>query len=132
MNGRPTARQAWPREQPVRRVLPAWLRWHYRPAARGLPVWPELREPASPAGRRGSDRGCARHAANRHIATQILQSGRADARDVLQVTDRFEGAVFLAVIDDGLGLGRADALEAIQFLLLRRIDVDLGQGHADP
>jgi hypothetical protein len=51
---------------------------------------------------------------------------------VLQVVDRFERAVFPAIVDDGLRLGRADALETVELLLRSGIDVDLGTGQAGP
>ena len=77
----------------------------------------------------GLRRGCGAggqlgRAAQAEIALDLVERRVADALDVLDVVDRLERAVGLAVIDDRLGLDRADAVQCLEFFLGGRVDVD--------
>jgi hypothetical protein len=77
-------------------------------------------------GRRGG--GCwPRHAADHDAASNILQCRGADAGNIPKIVDGFEGTVFSTVVDNGLRLARADALEAVQFVYVGGVDIDLGK-----
>ena len=60
----------------------------------------------------------------------FVVGGVTDAVDLLDVLERLERAVLLAVVDDGLRLHRADAVEGFELFLGGRIDVDGGERHA--
>ena len=62
---------------------------------------------------------------NSHLFAVLLDSLQADALDVGEFVDRLEGAVFLAVLDDGFGLGGADAVQRFELGGAGRIEVDL-------
>lgn len=70
--------------------------------------------------------------ANTHFIAKLLHHRRAQTGHIGQFIDRTERAVLTAVIDNGLRLDRANALEAIELFGARRIDVELGAGHAAP
>ena len=65
-----------------------------------------------------------RLAVDGHLRTQLLEHLVADAAHQLEVVDALELAVLLAVLDDGLRLGRADALQARELGRRGGVDVD--------
>src|SRR4051812_17743677 len=65
-----------------------------------------------------------RRAGQHQVALDLVVRRIADAIHLLQVLGGLEGAVLLAVVDDGLRLRRADAVELRELLLARRVDVD--------
>jgi hypothetical protein len=54
----------------------------------------------------------------------LLEGGRPDAVNIEQIIDGFERAIRIAVVDDALGDGRADAGQGIQLFKGGGVDVD--------
>ena len=65
-----------------------------------------------------------RGAGERDVLADLVESRVADAVDLLHVLERLERTVLLAVVDDGLRLHRADAVERLELFLGRGVDVD--------
>ena len=58
------------------------------------------------------------------VVAERRQAFLADAGDLVELVDRLEAAVLLAVVDDLLGGGRTDAVEGLELLERGRVQVD--------
>src|SRR4030095_5396740 len=61
---------------------------------------------------------------HRELRLELFESLCAHALDVLQLLDRLEAAVRVAVIEDRLRLGRPDARQGDQLVLSGGVEVD--------
>ena len=64
-----------------------------------------------------------RGAGERDVLADLVEGGVADPVDLLHVLERLERTVLLAIVDDGLRLHRADAVQRLELFLGRGIDV---------
>src|SRR5215471_635632 len=77
-------------------------------------------------------RGLRGGAGDRQFAFELFEPLGADPLDVLQLLDRFEAAMRIAVIEDRLRLRGADSGQADELLLRRRVEVERGKRGAGP
>src|SRR5262249_51817141 len=59
-----------------------------------------------------------------HAILEVVEFGVPDAADLVELVDRGESAVLLAVVDDALGQHRPDAGQRLQLLERGRVQID--------